>query len=247
MLTIRNLTVKMNEQIILHDFSLTIPEGEIHALMGPNGSGKSTLAYVLAGKPEYEIIDGNILFNGNDILSLTPEERSVRGIFLALQYPTEIPGVGNSYFIKAALNAKLKHEGKQEIDSFEFLNLIKSHLKELNMAESLLHRSINDGFSGGEKKCNEILQLLMLKPRLAILDETDSGLDIDTLKTVSTAVNRLKDPQRSILVITHYQRLLNYIEPDVIHIMIDGKIVLSGDKTLGATLESKGYAGIIEN
>lgn len=247
MLEIKNLSVKMHDKEILNRFNLMLPEGQIHALMGPNGSGKSTLAYVLAGKPEYEVTEGSISFNSKDLLALTPEERALEGLFLALQYPTEVPGVGNSYFIKAALNAKLKHEGKPEIDSVDFLNLIKTKLKELNMPETLLHRSLNEGFSGGEKKSNEILQCLILQPKLAILDETDSGLDIDTLKIVAKAINSIENPKRSILIITHYQRVLDYIKPDFIHIMKDGKIVLSGDKTLAATLESKGYANIVQN
>ncbi|MBI2791991.1 MAG: Fe-S cluster assembly ATPase SufC [Gammaproteobacteria bacterium] len=241
-LEIKNLSVKIQDKIIINDFNLTIAQGEIHALMGPNGSGKSTLAYVLAGKPEYEIMHGEIYFEGKDLLALSPQMRSLQGLFLAMQYPVDIPGLNNSYFIKAAVNAHRKTHGLQEIDAVDFLDAIKSKLALLNMPESLLHRALNDGFSGGEKKCNEILQLLMLEPKLAVLDETDSGLDIDTLKIVANAIKMHANPNRSTLIITHYQRLLNYIEPDKIHIMIDGKIVESGDKSLAHKLESQGYS-----
>jgi Fe-S cluster assembly ATP-binding protein len=242
LLEIKNLSVKINDKSILNDFNLTIAPGEIHALMGPNGSGKSTLAYVLAGKPEYEVTQGEIYFEGKDLLALSAQMRSLQGLFLAMQYPIEIPGLNNSYFIKAAVNAHRKAHGLQEIDAVEFLSVIKEKLALLNMPETLLHRALNDGFSGGEKKCNEILQFLMLEPKLAVLDETDSGLDIDTLKTVANAIKSLASPNRSTLIITHYQRLLNYIEPDKIHIMIDGKIVESGDKSLAHKLESHGYS-----
>ncbi len=245
MLKIKNLTVNMQDKMIIDDLDLEINPGEIHVIMGPNGSGKSTLAYALAGKPEYTTT-GEVLFDGKDLIALPPHERALAGLFLAMQYPTEIPGVANSYFIKTALNAHLKHQNQEEVDSFDFLAIMKESIKKLPLPESLLHRAVNVGFSGGEKKSNEILQLLLLKPKLAILDETDSGLDIDSLKNVAQAINSLRSPQRSILLITHYQRLLNYVEPDFIHIMSKGKIVLSGDKSLVRKLEEEGYAKLIE-
>lgn len=247
MLKIFNLNAKMDQNTIIKDFSLTIPQGEVHAIMGPNGSGKSTLANVLAGNPLYQVTSGSIEFNGEDLLKMPIEERSLKGLFLAMQYPTEIPGVSNQYFIKTILNAHLKYQGKPEIDAVEFLTTIKEQIQKLKMPESLLKRSLNEGFSGGEKKCNEILQLMMLQPRFAILDETDSGLDIDTLKRVADSVNALRSTSRSFLIITHYDRLLNYIVPDKIHIMIDGKIALSGDQTLSQQLEQKGYAGLMDS
>lgn len=245
-LEIKNLSVKINDKLILEKVNLTINRGEIHALMGPNGSGKSTLANVLAGRPEYQIINGTVTFDGKDLLAMKPDERSLAGFFLALQYPVEIPGLNNSYFIKAIVNAHRKSQGLQEMDAVEFLNEIKMKLKQLNMPDSLLHRALNDGFSGGEKKCNEILQLMMLQPSIAVLDETDSGLDIDTLKIVANAIQSLANKERSMLLITHYQRLLNYIEPYRVHIMIDGCIVESGDKSLAQKLEKHGYIGITQ-
>ncbi len=243
MLEIKDLTVKVADKNIINQLNLTVPQGEIHAIMGPNGSGKSTLAYALGGKPGFEIAQGSVSFNGRDLLSLTPDQRALEGLFLALQYPVDIPGLANSTFIKTAINAQHKFQGKQEIDAFEFLQEIKSALQTLNMSETLLHRAVNDGFSGGEKKSNEILQLLLLKPKFCILDETDSGLDIDTLKVVAKAINNYaqENPQSSFLIITHYQRILDYIEPHQVHIMIDGSIVQSGDKSLALKLEKEGY------
>ncbi|MBS0286672.1 MAG: Fe-S cluster assembly ATPase SufC [Proteobacteria bacterium] len=243
-LSISNLSVKCNQKEIINNLSLTIPQGQIHALMGPNGSGKSTLAHVLAGKPGYEITQGNIVYNNVDITKLTPFERAHLGIFLALQYPIEIPGLNNSYFIKAAKNAKNKVEHKPEVDAVDFLKEIKARLHELNMSENFLSRALNTDFSGGEKKCNEILQMLILNPNMAILDETDSGLDIDTLKLVANAILQFHQPYNSILLITHYERILNYITPDKVHIMIEGQIVQSGDLSLAKSLEAQGYAGI---
>lgn len=247
MLQIEHLKVKMKDKIILHDLNLTIHPGEFHALMGPNGSGKSTLAFVLAGHPEYEVVQGKVIFEDQDLLSQSPEERALNGLFLAFQYPIEIPGLANSYFIKAAYNAKRRYHQQQEIDAVEFLDEIKSYLAPLNISESLLHRAVNEGFSGGEKKSNEILQLLMLKPKLAILDETDSGLDIDTLKKVAQTLQSIKNTKRSFLLITHYQRILDYIEPDFVHIMHEGKIIQSGDKKLAQQIESVGYTKLINS
>lgn len=247
MLEIKNLSAEMEGNSILKDFSLTIPKGEVHALMGPNGSGKSTLANVIAGNPIYSVTQGSIKFNGIELLNMPIHERSLAGIFLAMQYPVEIPGVSNQYFIRTIVNSHLKYAGKAEIDPYQFLEQINLYLEKLQMPERLLRRGLNEGFSGGEKKCNEILQLMMLKPKLAIMDETDSGLDIDTLKRVAECVNSLRALDRSFLIITHYQRLLNYIPPDKIHIMIDGKIALSGDETLSQELELKGYKALIES
>lgn len=247
MLEIKNLSVEMEGNSILKDFSLTIPKGEVHALMGPNGSGKSTLANVIAGNPIYSVTQGSIRFDGLDLLNMPIHERSLAGIFLAMQYPIEIPGVSNQYFIRTIINSHLKHAGKSEIDPYQFLEEIQLYLEKLQMPETLLRRGLNEGFSGGEKKCNEILQLMLLKPKLAIMDETDSGLDIDTLKRVAECVNSLRASDRSFLIITHYQRLLNYIPPDKIHIMIEGKIALSGDETLSQELELKGYKALIES
>lgn len=244
MLDIRDLTVAVNDKVILKDFNLSLEAGCVHALMGPNGSGKSTLAFVLAGNPQYTVQKGEISYQGTDILQLSPDKRSQAGIFLALQYPVEIEGITNSYFIKAALNAHLKSSNLPEIDALDFLDAVKSKLSLLNMPPSLLDRSLNVGFSGGEKKMNEILQLLMLEPTLAILDETDSGLDIDALKTVAEAINTLRSPERIFLVITHYQRLLHYLTPDKVHVMMNGKIVEQGDKELAVRLEKHGYKSI---
>jgi len=241
MLEIKNLHAKVNRKSILKGINLTIKEGEIHAVMGKNGSGKSTLSNIVTGKEGYNVTNGDIKFKNKSILEWSPEKRSLNGIFMSFQYPVVMPGVNNTYFLKAAVNAKRKHNGEKELDAASFLKIIKEKLKELKMDASYLQRAVNDGFSGGEKKRNEILQMLTLEPKLAILDETDSGLDIDALKIISDGVNRSRSSKRSFLVITHYQRLLKYIEPDVVHVLIDGKIVKSGDKDLALKLEEKGY------
>jgi Fe-S cluster assembly ATP-binding protein len=244
MLQIKDLHARVEDKPILKGISLTVPTGEVHAIMGPNGSGKSTLAQVLAGKGEYEVTGGQVLFDGKDLLDLDPEERAREGLFLAFQYPVEIPGVSNSYFLKAALNALRKHRGESELDAIEFMKLVKEKLAMLDMDASFLSRSVNQGFSGGEKKRNEIFQMAVLQPRLAVLDETDSGLDIDALRIVAGGVNALRGPDRAIVVVTHYQRLLNYIVPDVVHVLSDGRIVKSGGKELALELEEKGYGWI---
>ena len=244
MLEIRNLSAKVEEKEILKGVNLKLGAGEVHAIMGPNGSGKSTLANVLAGREEYVVTGGEVLYNGKDLLELSPEDRAREGIFLAFQYPVEIPGVSTSYFLKAALNSIRKYRGEQELDAFEFLALAKEKMKALHMDEQLLHRSVNEGFSGGEKKKNEIFQMAVLDPKLAILDETDSGLDIDALKVVADGVNALRSPDRAMLVITHYQRLLDHIVPDVVHVLIDGRIVRTGDKDLAKQLEKEGYTEV---
>jgi Fe-S cluster assembly ATP-binding protein len=226
---------------ILKGINLAVAPGEVHAIMGPNGSGKSTLAGVLAGKPGYEVTAGQVLYEGRDLLALAPDERARAGIFLAFQYPVEIPGVNNMYFLRAALNAVRRQRGESELDAGQFLKAVRAKLKLLDIGEDLLQRAVNVGFSGGEKKRNEIFQMAMLEPKLAILDETDSGLDIDALRVVSNGVNRLRDPQRAIVLITHYQRLLDYVVPDRVHVLGDGKIVMSGDKSLAAELEKRGY------
>ena len=241
MLEIKNLHAKVNRKSILKGINLTIKEGEIHAVMGKNGSGKSTLSNIVTGKEGYNVTNGDIKFKNKSILEWSPEKRSLNGIFMSFQYPVVMPGVNNTYFLKAAVNAKRKHNGEKELDAASFLKIIKEKLKELKMDASYLQRAVNDGFSGGEKKRNEILQMLTLEPKLAILDETDSGLDIDALKIISDGVNRSRSSKRSFLVITHYQRLLKYIEPDVVHVLIDGKIVKSGEKDLALKLEEKGY------
>lgn len=241
MLDIRDLTVAVNDKVILSDFNLSLEGGKVHALMGPNGSGKSTLAFVLAGNPLYTIIKGEIHYQGVDLLKLPPDKRAHQGVFLALQYPVEISGVSNSYFLKAALNAKLKANGQPEVDAMDFLDTIQNNMSLLKMPKNLLDRFLNVGFSGGEKKMNEILQLLVLKPSLAILDETDSGLDIDALKTVAEAIDSLRSPERLFLVITHYQRLLSFLPPDRVHVMVGGKIVEQGGFDLATTLEQQGY------
>ena len=241
MLEIKNLRVKVGEKEILRGINLTVGAGEVHAIMGPNGSGKSTLAHVLAGKENYQVTGGEVHYDGKDLLAMSPEERARGGIFLAFQYPIEIPGVSTTYFLKAALNAVRKHRGLEELDAMDFLTLIKEKIKLVEMDQALINRPLNEGFSGGEKKRNEILQMAVLDPRLAILDETDSGLDIDALRIVAGGVNALRRPDRSMLVITHYQRLLNYIVPDFIHVLFDGRIVKSGAKELALELESKGY------
>jgi len=241
MLEIKNLHVKVGEKEILRGINLTVGAGEVHAIMGPNGSGKSTLAHVLAGRENYQVTGGEVRYDGKDLLAMSPEERARGGIFLAFQYPIEIPGVSTTYFLKAALNAVRKHRGLEELDAMDFLTLIKEKIKLVEMDQALINRPLNEGFSGGEKKRNEILQMAVLDPRLAILDETDSGLDIDALRIVAGGVNALRRPDRSMLVITHYQRLLNYIVPDFIHVLFDGRIVKSGAKELALELESKGY------
>jgi Fe-S cluster assembly ATP-binding protein len=241
MLQITDLHAKIEEQSILNGLSLTINPGEVHAIMGPNGSGKSTLSKVLAGHPHYEVVGGTVQFEGQDLFELDPEDRANAGMFLAFQYPVEIPGVNNESFIRMAYNAKRKSQGLNEVDAFDFAHLISDKLKLVEMDEDFLTRSVNQGFSGGEKKRNEILQMAILNPKLAILDEIDSGLDIDALRIVAQAVNQLRSPERSFLVITHYQRLLDYIVPDMVHIMADGKIIKSGPKELALEVEEKGY------
>jgi Fe-S cluster assembly ATP-binding protein len=241
LLQIRDLHVKVQEQPVLRGISLTVRAGEVHAIMGPNGSGKSTLAHVLAGRPGYEIVSGSVNFEGRDLLALDPEERARAGLFLGFQYPVEIPGVNNAYLLKAALNAARRARGLAEVDAFEFLTLVRKHMALMRIDESFLSRGVNEGFSGGEKKRNEILQMLVLEPRLALLDETDSGLDIDALKVVADGVNSLRAPARAMLLITHYQRLLDYIVPDYVHVLARGRIALSGDRTLALELERRGY------
>ena len=244
MLAIRNLHVKVGDREILKGVDLEVNAGEVCAIMGPNGSGKSTLAHVLAGRETYEVTAGDVIYEGKNLLGLYPEARAREGVFLAFQYPVEIPGVGNAYLLKAAFNAIRKHRGLEELDAMDFLPLLKEKLKLLDMDEEFLSRAVNEGFSGGEKKRNEILQLAVLEPRLAILDETDSGLDIDALKVVASGVNALRSPERAIIVVTHYQRLLNYIVPDSVHVLVDGRIVRSGGRELALELEDKGYAGV---
>ena len=241
MLDIKNLHVTVDGKPILKGLDLTIRPGEVHAIMGPNGSGKSTLAYVLAGREGYEVTDGSIVYDGHNLLELSPEERAREGIFLAFQYPVEIPGVGSNSFLKAAVNAVRKHRGLPELDAMEFLKLIREKRDQLGIPEDMLKRSLNVGFSGGEKKRTEVLQMSLLDPRLAILDETDSGLDIDALKIVAKGINALRGPERGMLVITHYQRLLDYIVPDFVHVLSEGRIVRSGGKELARELEAKGY------
>jgi Fe-S cluster assembly ATP-binding protein len=242
MLEIKNLHASVEGNEILKGIDLTIQAGEVHAIMGPNGSGKSTLARVLAGQDAYEVTSGQVLFEGKDLLDMDPEERAREGVFMAFQYPVEIPGVGNTYFLKAALNAVRKHRGLPEMDALEFLKMVRGKMKLVQMEESLLNRPVNEGFSGGEKKRNEIFHMAVLEPSLCILDETDSGLDIDALRVVSDGVNALRSQDRSFLVITHYQRLLNYIVPDHVHVLVDGRIVRSGGKELAFELEEKGYS-----
>jgi Fe-S cluster assembly ATP-binding protein len=241
MLEIRNLRARIQDKEILRGINLTVNPGEVHAIMGPNGSGKSTLANVLAGREAYEVTGGEITYNGQDLLEMDPEERAREGVFMAFQYPVEIPGVQNVYFLKAAVNAIRKHRGEPELDAMDFLQLVRAKAKTVEMDESFLKRSVNEGFSGGEKKRNEIFQMAVLDPKLAILDETDSGLDIDALRIVADGVNKLRSPERSVVVVTHYQRLLNYIVPDFVHILMDGRIVKSGGKELALELENKGY------
>ena len=246
MLEINNLKTTVGGAEILKGLSLKVNAGEVHAIMGPNGSGKSTLALVIAGHDDYIVTDGTVQYDGQDLLGLTPEERAREGVFLSFQYPVEIPGVNNAYLLKAAINAKRRHEGQSEVDAFEFLQLAREKMKDLDMDPSFLNRSVNEGFSGGEKKRNEIFQMIMLEPRLAILDETDSGLDIDALKAVAMGINAMRSPDRAIVVITHYQRLLDYVEPDFVHVLSEGRIVRTGDKTLAQQLEDKGYDWVRE-
>ena len=241
MLEIKNLHAGIDGKEILKGVDLTVKAGEIHAIMGPNGSGKSTLAQVLAGRDTFEVTGGEILVNGEDILELAPEERAAKGMFLAFQYPVEIPGVRNNYFLRTALNAVRTARGEKELDAMEFLKLIKEKAKMLKIDESFMSRSVNEGFSGGEKKRNEILQMAILDPKLCVMDETDSGLDIDALRIVANGVNALRSPNRAMVVITHYQRLLNYIVPDVVHVFVDGKIIKTGGKELALELEKEGY------
>jgi Fe-S cluster assembly ATP-binding protein len=245
LLEIKDLHARVGEKQILKGINLTLGFGEVHAIMGPNGSGKSTLAAILAGRDGYEVTQGQVIYNGLDLLELDPEERAREGVFLAFQYPVEIPGVNSTYFLKAALNEIRKHKGLPELDAMEFLELVKQKMKLLELPEDLLKRPVNEGFSGGEKKRNEIFQMAVLDPKLAILDETDSGLDIDALKVVATGVNKLKSAENTQLVITHYQRLLNYIVPDFVHVLSDGRIVRTGDKTLAFELEERGYDWLI--
>jgi Fe-S cluster assembly ATP-binding protein len=244
MLEIRNLRVKIEDKEILKGINLSVKKGEVHAIMGPNGSGKSTLAQVIAGRDSYEITSGEVTYLGKNLLEMTPEDRAREGIFLAFQYPVEIPGVSNMYFLRTAVNSGRKHRGEPELDAVDFLNYAKGRMAALGMDDTMVSRSVNMGFSGGEKKRNEIFQMSMLEPKLAILDETDSGLDIDALKTVADGVNALRSPERAIVVVTHYQRLLNYIVPDFVHVLADGRVVKSGGKELALELEEKGYGWI---
>jgi Fe-S cluster assembly ATP-binding protein len=246
MLEIKNLHATVADKEILKGINLEVKAGEVHAIMGPNGSGKSTLAQVLAGRENYSVTKGEVLYEGKDLLALTPEDRAREGIFLAFQYPIEIPGVANAYFLKASLNAIRKHRGQEELDAMDFLSLVKEKMKLLKMEESFLNRAVNEGFSGGEKKRNEILQMAILDPKLAILDETDSGLDIDSLKIVADGVNALRRGDRAMVLVTHYQRLLDYIVPDCVHVLSGGSIVISGDKELAQHLEDRGYGWVVE-
>ena len=242
MLEVKNLHVKVGKHEILKGVNLKVNAGEVHSIMGPNGSGKSTLAQVLAGRETYEVTDGEVLYDGKNLLEMAPEDRAREGVFMAFQYPVEIPGVSSAYFLKAALNAMRKHRGQPELDAMDFLALVRDKMKLLDMDDTLLNRPVNEGFSGGEKKRNEILQMAILEPRLAILDETDSGLDIDALRIVARGVDSMRAPERSFLVVTHYQRLLNYIVPDHVHVLSKGRIVKSGGKELALELEEKGYS-----
>jgi Fe-S cluster assembly ATP-binding protein len=242
MLEIKNLHARVADREILRGVDLAVNTGEVHAIMGPNGSGKSTLAHVLAGRPGYTVTEGSVTYKGRDLLAMSPEERAREGVFLAFQYPVEIAGVSNVYFLKAALNALRKHRGLAELDAMDFLALVKEKARLVDLDESLVKRPVNEGFSGGEKKRNEIFQMAILDPTLAILDETDSGLDIDALRAVADGINKLRGPQRAMIMVTHYQRLLDYVVPDFVHVLLDGKIALSGGKELARELEAKGYA-----
>ena len=244
MIQIKNLHARVEGKEILKGINLTVKAGEVHAVMGPNGSGKSTLSQVLAGQETYEVTEGSVLFEGKDLLAMAPEERAREGVFLAFQHPVEIPGVGNMYFLRAAVNAVRKHRGLEELDAMDFLAFAKEKMKVLDMDQSLMSRSVNEGFSGGEKKRNEVFQMMMMEPRLCILDETDSGLDIDALRIVANGINAMRSPQRGMLVVTHHQRLLDYIVPDAVHVLSGGRIVKTGDKHLAVELEKTGYAGI---
>jgi Fe-S cluster assembly ATP-binding protein len=246
LLEVKNLHAGVKDREILKGVDLVVNKGEVHAIMGKNGSGKSTLAQVIMGREVYEVTQGDVLYNGQSILEMDPEERAREGIFLAFQYPVEIPGIKTSYFLKAAVNAIRKHQGKEELDAVEFLKLVREKMAMLKMDKQYMERAINEGFSGGEKKRNEVFQMAVVNPTLALMDETDSGLDIDALKTVAQGANTLRGPDRAIVIVTHYQRLLNYIVPDFVHVMIDGRIVRSGDKGLALEMEEKGY-GWIEN
>ncbi len=241
MLKVDNLHVSVAGKAVLKGLTLEVNAGEVHAIMGPNGSGKSTLSYVLAGRPGYEVTAGTVRYEGQDLLTLAPEERARAGVFLGFQYPVEIPGVNNVYLLKAAVNAARKHRGLPEVDAFEFLTLVKDKMKLMQMDEAFLSRGVNEGFSGGEKKRNEILQMLVLEPKLALLDETDSGLDIDALKVVARGVNTLRSPDRAVVLVTHYQRLLDHIVPDRVHVLAKGRIIRSGDRSLALELEKRGY------
>ncbi|NUR22555.1 Fe-S cluster assembly ATPase SufC [Frateuria sp.] len=247
MLTIDNLHARVAGKDILKGLSLEVRPGEVHAIMGPNGAGKSTLGNVLSGREGYEVTEGSVLFEGRNLLELEPEERAAAGVFLAFQYPVEIPGVNNTYFLRAAFNAQRKARGEAELDSMQFLKLVREKLKVMQLSPELLNRAVNEGFSGGEKKRNEIFQMALLEPKLAILDETDSGLDIDALKQVAEGVNALRSPERSFIVVTHYQRLLDYIVPDFVHVLAGGRIVESGDRSLALKLEEHGYAWVAEH
>ncbi len=246
MLKIENLHAAIGDKKVLNGLTLAVNAGEVHAIMGPNGSGKSTLAHVLAGRPGYTISQGSVTYDGQDLLALAPEARAREGVFLGFQYPVEIPGVNNVYLLKAAMNAARKHRGLPEVDAFDFLGLVRDKMKLMRMDESFLSRGVNEGFSGGEKKRNEILQMLVLEPRLAILDETDSGLDIDALKVVAAGVNSLRGPERAVVLVTHYQRLLDHIVPDYVHVLVRGRIVRSGDRTLALELERRGYDWVLD-
>ncbi len=241
MLEIHSLQTRIGDKEILRGLNLTVKAGEVHAIMGPNGAGKSSLAYTLAGRPGYDVTGGSVRFEGADLLALAPEERAQAGLFLGFQYPVEIPGVNNVYLLKAALNAARKQRGLPEVDAFEFLTLVREKMRLMQMDEAFLSRGVNEGFSGGEKKRNEILQMLVLEPKLAVLDETDSGLDIDALKVVANGVNSLRSPERAVVLVTHYQRLLDYIKPDVVHVLARGRIIKSGGPELALELEARGY------
>lgn len=245
MLNIKNLHAKVEGRDILKGLDLNINAGEIHAVMGPNGSGKSTLAHILAGRAGYQVTDGSVEYDGKDLLALDPETRARQGVFLAFQYPVEIPGVNNVYLLKAAYNAIRKYRGEEELDAMDFLNMVKAKMQFMEIDPSFLNRAVNEGFSGGEKKRNEILQMLVLEPKLALLDETDSGLDIDALKVVAKGINKLRDPKRAMIMVTHYQRLLDYVEPDFVHVLAGGRIIKSGDRHLALELEKRGYDWVL--